>query len=335
MWLVSLAMPGASYLAAWPLLFGLLPLAWSLLYAERAENSWGQVVVLAVAAFPAILLLPPTLYQVLMLLGRIEGLASLPLLGLTALFVAPLAGLFVPHLEFLAGGSRRGWWIVPGTAALVALLLIVWGNATSGFTVEHPRPDQIFYELNADSGQARWVSLDAQLDDWTGQFFPPNQAKSAYEIVPGMTRAAFVAPAPVASVPAPQIDLLSDTIQGEIRTLRLRLLSPRGAFQLGIAVQAGGEIVTASLDGRPLDLSEYRRAAQGKLNLTYTALPAEGAELLLSVRSTQPVVIRIEESGHGLPEIPGMAIQPRPAGFMPAPTELMDATIVVKTFELR
>ena len=110
LWVASLLVPGMSYLVAWPLLFAALPLTWTLFGGRRATARWWRMAILAVAAIPAIVILPGTLQAMLGLVNRLEGLSGIGLLGALMLFVAPLAGLFVPHLHFLTGDldpSRR------------------------------------------------------------------------------------------------------------------------------------------------------------------------------------------------------------------------------------
>lgn len=179
-----------------------------------------------------------------------------PTLGLAALFVAPLAGVLLPHLDFLAGGRRWRAAAVLGTAALA---LIVWGSATSSFSSARPRPSRIAYELDADAGTARWVSPDARLEHWTRQFFAPEQAVGAFEATLGTDGPAFVASAPLLEAAPPQVVVEEEAAEGDERRLRLRLLSPRGAPRLEVLVEAEGEIISARLDGRPISLEDTRR----------------------------------------------------------------------------
>jgi hypothetical protein len=322
LWPVSLAAPGASYLVVWPLLGGLALLAWMVSGGRRAEQPWWRLAVLAVAALPALALLPGTLYQLVPILSYIEAGAGIPLLGLIALVVAPLAGLLVPHLDLLAGRRR---WHAPGALALGAVALLALAGASAGFDADHPRPDRIAYELDADTGTARWVSPDAHLDLWTAQFFPAGAVRGAD---------GFVAPAPSVSLPAPAVAVLADTTAGDTRTLRLRLSSPRGAYKIQVMVDAPGEIVAAAVDDRPLDLREYDLAPAGRLSLTYNAVPASGLELALTVRSAAPLGLALRDTSHGLPTLPGVTIQPRPPETMPALGMDLDPTIVVSTWSL-
>jgi hypothetical protein len=334
LWVVGLAAPAMSYLVTWPLLFAMLPLAWAILARARATHPWWRVLVLSVAAIPTIVLLPGTLHAMMGLVNRMEGLTGIALLGVLMLFVAPLVGLLVPHVQFVSGevDEPRRRWFLPATAALVAFALIAWGNATSGFDAEHPRPNQIAYELNADTGQAQWVSFDRNLDAWTKQLFPDGSERVEHESVMLGTQTAFVAPAPVTSVASPEVVVLRDTTDGELRTLRLRLASPRGARIMAAELDVPGELVALSVDGRPIDLSTLDWARDGAFPVVYRNAPAAGWELTLAVRAIGPVVVQVEETKDGLPAIPGTTIQPRPADMMPAPAFARDPTIVTKTF---
>jgi hypothetical protein len=334
LWLTSIAAPGASYLVTWPLLFGTLPLGWALLARGRAATPWARAGVLTVAALPAAILLPGTLYQMVALVVRFEGMLGLPVLGLAMLFVAPLAALLLPHLHFLGGDSpsRRLRWAVPATAALAALALLGWAWTTSGFDAVHPRPDNVAYELNADTGEARWVSYDHTLDHWTGQFFPDDARQTEDDRLGYGTTPAYVAPAPAVALAAPEAALLSDTVVGDKRTLTLRLSSPRDTSEMTTFVSAAGEVVAASVNGQPVDLSDYAPARDGEFSIIYANADAAGWELTLTLGSTAPVRVEVEETTRGLPAVPGVTVTARPADTMPSPIFPRDATVVTKSF---
>ena len=59
--------------------------------------------------------------------------------GLTA---ALLIGLFIPYMDLLTSGRR---WIVPAVFGVLAIAMIVKGNAASRFDASQPHPDSIFY----------------------------------------------------------------------------------------------------------------------------------------------------------------------------------------------
>jgi hypothetical protein len=332
-WAVSLVLPGASYLLIWPLLFALAPLAWTVFQPDHDRRSWLHLALLVLALIPAFILIPGTYYQVVALLNRMDYFAtvsgSVAMLGLWALFIAPLVGLYLRHLELLselAGPARR--WAAPAAIGVIAVALIVYANATSGFSADHPRPNHIAYEVNADTGQARWVSLDPEPDAWSAQFLTADPASGEYELAPGTMVPAQEAAAPLVPLAMPGAEIISDATADGVRTVTFRLMSPRGAADLTAVIEAEGELLSASLDGRPVDLTDYTPAAEGTLQFGYAGVPATGIELTLSVRSEAPIAISLTETTYGLPEIPGLTVSPRPAGTMPASGLPLDATIV-------
>ena len=335
LWFASLVVPGMSYLVIWPLLFGTLPLAWKILTGTRGDRPWPYVAVLSVAAAPIFVLLPGTLQAMMGFVNRMEGLTGIGLLGVLMLCVAPLAGLLLPHLQFLTGeadANQHRRWIVPASAGLLAMALLLWGVSTVGFDANHPRPNQISYHLNADTGTAEWVSIDRNLDSWTEQFIPSDTSRSDYDSTLLGTLPAFVASAPVVAVASPEISVMRDSSVGDLRTIELRFTSPRGAPLMAADIRSTGELTRLAVNGRDIDLSEYAWARSGSFPVIYHNAPPEGWTLLLEVRGTGPIEIGVEESKDGLPDVPGISIQPRPADMMPAPGYARDPTVVSKTF---
>jgi hypothetical protein len=272
------------------------------------------------------------MHQMLALFNRFEGITGMPLFGLSMIFVAPVVGLLVPHLipDVDTTGMRR--WFVPVTAAVIAVVLLGWGSATSGYDAEHPRPNRIAYALDADTGQARWIGADQNLDSWTDQFFPDGTTRGEYDSVLMGTLPAFTAPAPIAALAGPDVTVVSDTVTDGLRTMQFLLRSPDGARMMAVDVAVPGEVVALAIDGRPADLAQLDWARDGEFPIIYQNVPDTGWELTLTVRSTEPVTLVVEETANGLPEIPGLTIAPRPADMMPAPWHAVDPTIVKATF---
>jgi hypothetical protein len=329
----SPALPGFSYILIWPLFFALLPLAWTVVAPDHDRHSWMHLALLIVAVIPAFILIPGTAYQIVALLNRMDYFSTVsgtfPMLGLWAIFIAPMVGLYlwqIGLLSELAGPARR--WAAPAAIGVVAMMLIGWGNLTSGFDAEHPRPDHIAYEVNGNTGEARWVSLDQKPDAWTVQFLTTNPASAKYELVPGTTVPAHAMVAPLAPMDMPGTEMISDNTVDSVRTVTFRIISPRSAATLDTVIQAQGAILSASIDGRPLDLRDYSPAAKGELQFGYSGVTANGIEITLRVQSDAPIAISLAETTYGLPALPGVSVSPRPADTMPASGLPLDATIV-------
>lgn len=341
MLLTAAAAPGASYLFTWPLLFALLGLGWALM-GDQAERPWRSVAALVLAAAPGVLLVTLAATNPLFpMMTRLEMMSRLPLSVAPALLVALLAELLVPQLALLAGDagaaapSGRRRWLAPMTALVIGLALIAVANLRSGFDAQHPRPNSIAYQLDADTGQARWLSADPAPDAWTRQFFPDAAAIRPGERFPTLGLPAFAAPAPAVALPAPTVVVREDSTDGSLRTLRLRLVSPRHAQNLAAEIQADGMIAAATLDGLPLDLSAFTTAQRQRLAFTYVNPPEPGIELALRIASAGPLVLHLQDASAGLPPIPGMTIAARPPEMMPIPgPTLLDPTVVRRSITM-
>ncbi len=315
---VSVLVPGASYLLVWPLLCALVGTAILFVKWER-ESAW-KWVGLALTAVPAVALFSPLIQQVFNAL-------TLNSAGLVAILLALCCGLLVPHLQILAGSKP---WVFPAAAAALGFALIAGGLAAAGAGGRH-KQDNIFYGLNADTGEALWASTAAAPDEWTTQFFPSGgRQRQMEDVFPIVDEGPFLtAAAGPATLPAPEVSLLEETRDGETRTLRLRVTSPRKAPLVSIYAAADGGLLGASVNSVDVPLKTKGRGFWG---LNYYAFPEEGAELTLRVKASSQVRMRVNDLSYSLPaELP---VRPRPANVLPSPLEYGDATLVSKTFKL-
>jgi len=65
--------------------------------------------------------------------------------------------------------------------------------------------------------------------------------------------------------------------------------------------------------------------------MQYYAVPAEGIDLVLDVKSTDPIQVRVADISYGLPDgaTPALA---RPETVAPLPGRFSNSTLVTKTF---
>jgi hypothetical protein len=328
MWLTSFAMPGASYLFTWPLFFSLLGLGYVLISAGQTDaptRSPATPLVLSLTAIPALVLLAPAIYH-------ISTALPLFLSGAIMLLVLLVVGLLVPHLHIITSARK---WLLPAASLLVAVALLVCGTLTSGFDKEHPRPDNLFYGLDADAGKAVWASLDDAPDEWTTQFFPAPVSKSPVtEFLPLITVDFMKSSAPLVPLAPPEATLLSEapTNSGG-RTLRLRINTPRQAPFLSVYLNPKVEISSAQVNGKPLPTIAATGVAETGWSLLYFAMPAAGAELTLEVKTAQPVEMRVIDLSYGLPQTLTQTMRPRPDNIMSTFFPFSDATLVSKSFK--
>jgi hypothetical protein len=318
----SLYLPGASYLFTWPLLLSLIGLG--LLFSERVKK-WGvaqRLAVLSICAIPGILLLLPTIYLIFIAL-------TVSLSGVVAVLVVLVLGLLIPHLASIAIFHR---WLLPRLALGLSLIALLAGSFTAGFDADRPKPNSIFYGLNADTGKAIWASADREPDEWTSQFLSatPETARLT-EYLPMSSRKFLQSQAPIAPLTAPEIELLSDEVREGIRTLRWRVTSPRQARILQLSADSDAEILATAVNGKKID-----RVQSQRWGLNYFALPAKGIELTLAVKPSSKFELKVADRSDGLPQITGKAFKPRPRSMMATAFAggVSDSTLVGKSYQI-
>ena len=332
---LSLTLPGAAYLFVLPVLVALAFRAWAL--SGRTTGAWHTAGAVALPLAVALVLIVPVLALLLLALGtRMELTSTIPINGLLiGAFVAGATGLFIPYLRPSpnAAISRKRWstWLLPATAAVCSLALLALATGKLGFDSMDPRPDTINYQLNADTGQASWLTRDSSLDGYTRQFFAAGKRPAKFEFLAMSTVSGWAANAPIAPLPAPTVTLLSRTDQGAKSTVRLRLTSPRHAPALEAAISTG-PISAATIDGQPVPLKASDR--RGDLKFIYWALPPTGIPLTLTIPASSPIHVAVHDLSYGLPHIPSQTYKPRPANTMSGVAFAGDATFVSHTVTL-
>lgn len=316
-------LPGGSYLLTWPLLFGLAGVAVVLAFPQL-----GRVKLLAVAtlcALPGLFLLAPTIYS----LGVALALSSPAMMQIP---VVLLLGLLIPQLYALVKSSG---WLLPSIMAALGIALIIYAHQTFKFDKDHPRQNNIFYALNADSGKATWASTDRQVDQWTSGFFSKESERgSIEEYLPTKYDGFLKHTAPAIASSAPEVALLDDQkTEDGVRVTRLRITSPRQAPILSIYADVTTPDLKATIDGKSIgDANKPTPVdANHRWGLIYWAVPPGGTELVLRMKTADPLKLSVTDRSYGLPQIPQMSTA-YPVDVMPVPSALSDSTFVTRKF---
>ncbi len=139
------------------------------------------------------------------------------------------------------------------------------------------------------------------------------------------------APAPMAELAPPEVEMLADEVSGAERTLRFRLRSPRRAEHLNLYFNQETEIASARLNGEPVQVA--KRYWGGLWRWQYYALPPEGVTIELTAKSTEPIPLKVVEVAYRWPSLAG-EVPSRPPHMMPMPYDYSDSTVVTRTFML-
>ncbi len=329
--LLSLAVaPGASFVSTWPLILALLGLGASFLLAGARRSSGAsylRVALLLISGTTSVALLAPLVY--LLHLDLSVGYAAV-----TAVPIVLAIGLLVGPVALIGGvGARVPAWAPVGLALAAAAFLLA-GSLLSGFDVKHPRPDDILYALDADTGEAAWATYEEDTDAYTSRFVGRDAEKGSLEDFLPLGGPALLDEAPPVPLAAPTVEVLDDTTGSDARTLRLRVSSPRGAEELLLWLESEGlgnpdtPVLSAAVDGEPVQ--KAGEPGWGRWGLDLYAPPENGIELTLELRPEAPVRIRAVALSDGLPDVPGVD-ETRPPDTMP---RFADTTAVGKSFDL-
>lgn len=295
----TLTLPGVSSLLVLPV----LPVAIGALITALMPHRWraGRTTVALLALVPAALLLGPNVLSAFDL-----GLTTGGPLG--ALFLAMFVVLALPVIENVRSGtdgartrSRRRTVLVPALGTVLVALLTATGLFVNRAGATPPRQERILYSVNADTGRAHWASPSTPDTAWSRSLLTERPAVlgGAFPWLDGERLAH--GPAPVADLPAPELDVVTDRRHDGIRELTLRLTSKRGASGVGMWIDADHATVrAATVAGRKLSLSGR------DFGFVFDGAPGEGIEVRLVLDQHHDALpVRIADRGHDLRRIPG------------------------------
>jgi hypothetical protein len=318
--------PGGSYLVALPALAGAALGASAALTSSRVV--YGLAALLSGGV--AVLVLAPTVFLFFPALGLRTGAAPAALITLLALAL-------LPAFELLFTGPDRerprGGWLgdaaVPVTALFVAVACTAAGLMVDGFDEAHPVPSQLAYVLDADRGQASWVSTEKSPGTYTAGYVDRRGRMPAdYPYLAGQDVA--TGPAGIADLPAPVVTPVSDTVVGGRREITVRVTPQRAVRLLALDLTVdGGTVVRARVAGRAVPDGALGR---DRMWVVFHAPPAEGLQARFSVEGDGAVRLRAIDGSNGLDGLPGFT--PRPQGVDAAGSHGADLVLVAATTDL-
>jgi hypothetical protein len=323
--------PSSAFLLVWPLLAATL--AWGLRLRRAASLARQPTASPAewLLALPAVALLAPLMYLLLVIFGL-----SVPVLG-ALLLLAILLGLglpvLLPVLRPAVGPNRppATSWLLPGLALAQALVLLLIGHLTRQPTATQPQQTQLFYTLDAAHRRAYWVSSLPSHDAWTRQVFTQPQLAPLPTLFPGSRVPVLHQAAPALPLAPASFMVLADRVVAGHRRLSLRLLPGRAevssfTLRLGqaarlLSLRVADELVPAA----------SLHPAAGAVSLQFLAPRAAGEELTLELAGPGPLPVVVTTRTLGLPASLAPAL---PATVVPAPGYNSFTTQVRQEFQL-
>jgi hypothetical protein len=302
-WVVILAavqyvMPGGSYVAAWPLLFASLGLAVSFLWPADTSAPALRVFLLGAFAVPGVVLVAPSYPLVV----STVMIMMAPALVLVMLLVM---SLLVPQIPLMTSPNR--WWL-PVSATGLAVIMLAYGAANSGYSPERPKLNSLAYGLNLDTGAASWFSYDKELDEWTSKFFPSDSAApprgAISEFISGDNRQYWKAPAPAAPYQGAQLKVVKDGTGPDGRTVTIHVDAPERPLYVRLRQVSDNTIRSVSVFDQNLE------GGGRDWNMSFRGFPGEGADITFQIDPAAPFTLSVETQLLGLPVLPGVPARP-------------------------
>ncbi len=309
---LAAAAPGGSYLTAVPALVAALAGVVGLLVG----TAWARLLAGLVAGAVAVLVLAPTIALFFPALGLATGAAP-------ALFAVLLGLVLLPVLEPLFGSTRTrraSRALVPGVAVLLTAALFGTGLVVDRFDAAHPVPTQLMYALDADTGEAWWISTEDDPGAWTAAYLDRHQDLSGtFPLLAGDLATGAAEPA---DLPAPTLTTSVTDLGNGRREVTVQVRSQRAARLLVLDV-AGARVTGATVAGRDVPDEVL---GEDRLTVTFHAPPDGGVGATFVVEGGGPVTVRALDGSDGLADLPGFTS--RPEGIGVAGTHTSDLLLV-------
>ncbi|MBC5992763.1 M20/M25/M40 family metallo-hydrolase [Pontibacter cellulosilyticus] len=324
-----LTIPSATYLLVFPLLFSLVGLLVILAkdLHEVPEINLTVVVILVLAAIPAIFILMPIVHVVFVAFSL-----QLPI-GSLALFVL-LLGFLLPLLHLVEHSFRwRRWPLLPLLLLLAGTVVLILALQNEKPSAKQPLHSHVSYYVDTDSSKAYWASYYQNTDDWNRQFFQNAKQEPLKEIYPHASLNYLKSEAETFPVAAPVAAVVTDSVTGGERLLRLRLASQRGAAHMEIVLKPENpeDIKSIKLAGEALQLTPVD-AQGGKVYYALMHGLPQSKEVQLEVRLEEnaPLTLYLYDQSIGLPE--QLVKEPKPAHVIAEQGRNSNLTVMRKSY---
>jgi hypothetical protein len=317
-WL-GFAAPLAAMNLQWPVAAALLAITAVGLLGSRASGTvgWLATVLLAV---PVLFLLAP-LTELIWLALSIRLIAPL------AVLVAITLHLCLPALDSLR--HPNSWW-APATGVAVAAACFGMAILAARPSAARPAPSTLIYAYEHGTGSAVWATdpnadpvLDAQAIEWAevpaGQAFVTTRDLADFGLLEGPTP---VADAPIVEAPAPDVRVLSDSIEGTVRTVSLSVRSRLGAELLRFHVPPAGRTRLLSINGDAVEQPQSLEWAEH-----WGEPDTAGVVLVLRMPADAPIGLTVVEHLLRPGEVLPMRAFERPVDLAPDVNAMSDRAV--------
>ncbi|MEO8934654.1 MAG: M28 family peptidase [Xanthomarina sp.] len=320
---IACVLPGASFFII-PVYFGLISLF--VLIRQKQPN----FILMLVLALPVLTIMSPFVKMFPVGLGLKMLLAS-------SVLVSLIFGMIIAILGFYRHKKRGSYLLF-----FITAILFISAHFNANFNDDRPKPNSLLYYLDTDTDEAVWATYDKILDSWTKAYlsdktdddhsFTKTTFGSKYN-----TAFSYSKKASIKALPQAQIDIKSDTIIGDQRHIKMRILPQRLVNRMDI--HAHSTLVFNAFNVNGLDIEKDENGyvfsnRESKRLFEYYVVDDQFLELDFSVPKDQKTILTYYESSFDLLSNELFDVPERPKSMIPKPFVLNDAIMLKKTIVL-
>jgi len=319
---IAYYLKGAGFFSI-PLSTGILLLAIHLFVQNN--NKWKPL-------YYSILLIPTLIIFVPLIKMFPVGL-GLKMTGISALFTVLLLGIALPVIHSLPFRKPLG-----RLAFLIGVLAFITAFTNSGYNLENRQPNSIIYTLDTDAQKAYWGSYNNSSDDFTVQFLGDQPIAGNYDTTitasKYKTAIKWHREAPIKNFKAPEINIITDSIQGNNRFVHFRIKSLRNANRIELISSYPIRLKLFVVNDIAMKKAIHPVKKRGTILSYYLTSPNEILDLKLTISKEETLNLSILEASFDLLSNPQFDIKPRADYMMPMPFVLNDAIVLKKRINL-
>jgi len=279
------------------------------------------------------MLLVPTLIIFIPLIKMFPVGLGLKMTGISALFTVLLLGIALPVIYSLPFRKALGRLIL-----LIGILAFITAFVNSGYNLDNRQPNSIIYTLDTDTQKAYWGSYNSSSDDFTKQFLGNQPIAGSYDATitasKYKTAIKWHRQAEIKDFKAPEINIITDSIQGNNRFVHLRIKSLRNANRIELISSSPVLLKMFVINDVAMKKAKYPVKKSGTILSYYLTAPNEILDLKLTISKEETLNLSILEASFDLLSNPQFDLKPRADYMMPMPFVLNDAIVLKKHINL-
>jgi hypothetical protein len=258
-------------------------------------------------------------------------------LGLKNLFISGVLIALIFGLMVLSFYQKKAKWLLK-LCGIFALIFFGYASYTSGFSVDHKKPNSIVYIQNDDNKTAYFGTYNTTLDIYTKQIFDANAIKGSIDNAETKskynTRFTYHKKTANRNLLSSDMMIDMDTIIGKNRFLELVLTPNRNVNKFEFITKNKITFKQFKVNDALVLKGKNYTIKNGTFLIYHMANSDKALILSFTVDAAQELDFIVNEISYDLLTDPNFSISPRSEEMMPMPFVTNDAIIISKKLKI-